>query len=110
MLRALNYRGLLLLPGRPSPGLDIGLAFVYIRPTPGLQILLRLLTASLQHVLDEEVVDVRAYHAADERPDSYRVVTSDRRLVERARELGARVTSSGSFRRRLERALADGPA
>lgn len=56
---------------------------------------------------DHEIVRMLA---ADERPDSYRVVTSDRRLVERARELGARVTSSGSFRRRLERALADGPA
>jgi predicted RNA-binding protein with PIN domain len=56
---------------------------------------------------DHEIVRMLA---ADQRPDSYRVVTSDRRLVERARELGARVTSSGSFRRRLERALANGPA
>jgi predicted RNA-binding protein with PIN domain len=55
---------------------------------------------------DHEIVRMLA---ADQRPDSYRVVTSDRRLVERARELGARVTSSGSFRRRLERALANGP-
>lgn len=55
---------------------------------------------------DHEIVQMLA---ADPQPDSYTVVTSDRRLVERARELGARVTSSGSFRRRLERALADGP-
>ena len=37
--------------------------------------------------------------------DAFRVVTSDRRLVERARQLGAAVTPSGSFRRRLDRAL-----
>jgi predicted RNA-binding protein with PIN domain len=55
---------------------------------------------------DHEIVQMLAAHP---QPDSYTVVTSDRRLVERARELGARVTSSGSFRRRLERALADGP-
>ncbi len=32
------------------------------------------------------------------------VVTSDKRLVERVEQLGARVTSSGSFRARLDRA------
>ena len=41
--------------------------------------------------------------SGDPAPESIRVVTSDRRLVERVRELGASVTSSGSFRRRLAR-------
>jgi predicted RNA-binding protein with PIN domain len=38
----------------------------------------------------------------DPAPESIRVVTSDRRLAERVRELGAMVTSASSFRRRLE--------
>jgi predicted RNA-binding protein with PIN domain len=46
----------------------------------------------------------------DPSPDSVRVVTSDRRLVERARELGAAVMSSGSFRRRMDQALAGAPS
>ena len=40
---------------------------------------------------------------ADEDPDSIDVVTSDAQLAERVRELGARVTSSGRFLRRLDR-------
>jgi predicted RNA-binding protein with PIN domain len=55
---------------------------------------------------DHEIVRMLA---EDQVPASLRVVTSDRRLVERARELGAAVTSSGSFRRRLDRTLADAP-
>lgn len=39
---------------------------------------------------------------ADEDPGTLRVVTSDRRLVEKVTELGAKVTSSGRFRRRLD--------
>lgn len=35
-------------------------------------------------------------------PGSLRVVTSDRQLIEKVREAGAKVTSSGSFRKRLE--------
>ena len=42
-------------------------------------------------------------------PASVRVVTSDRRLAERVRELGGAVTSSTSFRRRMEEALASPP-
>jgi len=38
-------------------------------------------------------------------PDAFRVVTSDHGLLERARRLGAGVTSSGSFRRRMDEAL-----
>jgi len=47
--------------------------------------------------------------AEDPAPELFRVVTSDRRLGERVRELGARVTSSSSFRRRLDEALASAP-
>ena len=56
---------------------------------------------------DHEIVRMLA---EDQVPASVRVVTSDRRLVERAREQGAAVMSSGSFRRRMDRALADAPA
>lgn len=44
-----------------------------------------------------------------ESPESFRVVTSDRRLAERARQLGAAVTSSASFRGRMDRVLASLP-
>ena len=40
--------------------------------------------------------------AADEDPSSLRVVTSDKRLVEKVKELGAKVTGSGKFRTQLE--------
>lgn len=39
--------------------------------------------------------------AADDDPASIRVVTSDRRLVEKVTELGAAVTSSGRFLKQL---------
>ena len=42
--------------------------------------------------------------AADPRPETLTVVTSDRELGERVRELGARVVGVTEFRRRLERA------
>jgi predicted RNA-binding protein with PIN domain len=41
----------------------------------------------------------------DDDPGSLRVVTSDRRLVDRVTALGAKVTSSGRFRRELDQAL-----
>jgi predicted RNA-binding protein with PIN domain len=44
----------------------------------------------------------------DPAPETVAVVTSDRRLVERVRELGAAVTSSGSFRRRIDETLGAG--
>jgi predicted RNA-binding protein with PIN domain len=60
-----------------------------------------------RNAADHEIVRiVRADHA----PDSMTVVTSDRRLIERVRELGARVMSSTSFRRRLIAALESGRA
>jgi predicted RNA-binding protein with PIN domain len=55
---------------------------------------------------DHEIVRMLA---EDPAPDSVKVVTSDRRLVEQARQLGAAVTSSGSFRRRMDEALAGAP-
>jgi predicted RNA-binding protein with PIN domain len=55
---------------------------------------------------DHEIVRMLA---DDPAPESIRVVTSDRRLVERARQLGAEVRSSGWFRRRLDRVLAGAP-
>jgi predicted RNA-binding protein with PIN domain len=54
-----------------------------------------------RNTADDEIVRVIA---ADPAPPSVRVVTSDKRLAERARLLGARVRSSGGFRRRLDAA------
>jgi len=58
-----------------------------------------------RNAADHEIVErVRA----DDDARSLTVVTSDRPLVERVRELGARVTSSGTFRRRLDDAAPPG--
>jgi predicted RNA-binding protein with PIN domain len=54
---------------------------------------------------DHEIVGMVAQ---DPDPESLTVVTSDRRLAERTRDLGARVVSSGSFRRRIDQAGAGG--
>jgi predicted RNA-binding protein with PIN domain len=42
--------------------------------------------------------------AGDPAPSRLRVVTSDKKLADEVRSLGARVTTSGSFRKRLEEA------
>jgi YacP-like NYN domain-containing protein len=55
---------------------------------------------------DHEIVRMLA---EDPAPGSVRVVTSDRRLVEQARQLGAEVRSSGRFRHRLEEVLGGAP-
>jgi predicted RNA-binding protein with PIN domain len=55
---------------------------------------------------DHEIVRMLA---EEQDPESVRVVTSDRQLVERARQLGAEVTGSTSFRRRLDQTLAGAP-
>jgi predicted RNA-binding protein with PIN domain len=55
---------------------------------------------------DHEIV---AMVAAGPDPGSFVVVTSDRRLAERVRELGARVEPSSRFRRWLDRVLATDP-
>jgi predicted RNA-binding protein with PIN domain len=49
---------------------------------------------------DHEIVGIVEQ---DEDRSDVNVVTSDERLAERVRDLGARVTSSGRFRRRLDR-------
>jgi predicted RNA-binding protein with PIN domain len=59
-----------------------------------------------QDAADHEIVRMLA---EDQVPHSVRVVTSDRRLVEQARQLGAAVTSSTSFRRRMDQTLAVAP-
>jgi predicted RNA-binding protein with PIN domain len=56
---------------------------------------------------DHEIIRMLA---EDQVPDSLRVVTSDRRLAERARQLGAAVMSSTSFRRRMDQTLAGTPS
>jgi cytochrome P450 len=61
-----------------------------------------------RNAADDEIVRVLA---ADPAPSSVRVVTSDKRLAERARALGAGVRSPAGFRRRLDEvaaALTDG--
>jgi predicted RNA-binding protein with PIN domain len=55
---------------------------------------------------DDEIVGMLE---GDQAPDSVTVVTSDRRLVERARQLGAGVASASSFRRRMDEVLAGAP-
>ena len=52
---------------------------------------------------DHEIVRMLA---DDRAPHSFTVVTSDRRLAERARQLAAGVTSSTSFRRQMDDVLA----
>ena len=52
---------------------------------------------------DDEIVRIVA---GDEDPATLRVVTSDRRLAERVRELGAPVNGAGNFLRRLEQIAA----
>jgi len=55
---------------------------------------------------DHEIV---AMVAADPEPGGFLVVTSDRRLAERVRDLGALVEPSSRFRRRIDQALATDP-
>jgi predicted RNA-binding protein with PIN domain len=55
---------------------------------------------------DHEIV---AMVAADPEPAGFLVVTSDRRLAELVRDLGALVEPSSRFRRRIDRTLATDP-
>jgi predicted RNA-binding protein with PIN domain len=59
-----------------------------------------------RNAADHEIVDLLAAHPD---PGRHLVVTSDRRLVEQVRELGAGVEGSARFRRRLDRVLATDP-
>ena len=54
-----------------------------------------------RNAADHEIVEMVA---ADPDPGSLTVVTSDARLAERVRDLGAHIVSAGSFRRRLDEA------
>ena len=60
-----------------------------------------------RNAADHEIAEMVA---EDESPATLRVVTSDRDLADRVRQRGARVASSGSFRRRLDEALEGPPA
>ena len=59
-----------------------------------------------RNAADHEIVDLVAGHPD---PGRYLVVTSDRWLVERVRELGAGVEPSSRFRRQLDRVLTTDP-
>jgi predicted RNA-binding protein with PIN domain len=54
-----------------------------------------------RNAADHEIVEMVA---RDPDPTSITVVTSDARLAERVRDLGASVATSGTFRRRLDEA------
>jgi predicted RNA-binding protein with PIN domain len=58
-----------------------------------------------RNAADHEIAEMVA---EDESPATLHVVTSDRDLADRVRQRGARVTSSGAFRRRLDETL-EGP-
>jgi predicted RNA-binding protein with PIN domain len=58
-----------------------------------------------RNAADHEIVSMLA---GEETPGAVRVVTSDRQLGERVRELGAAVTAAGAFRRRVDQVLAGG--
>jgi predicted RNA-binding protein with PIN domain len=59
-----------------------------------------------RNAADDEIVDLVA---ADPAGASLQVVTSDRRLAERVRNLGARIEPSSRFRRRVDQVLATDP-
>jgi predicted RNA-binding protein with PIN domain len=59
-----------------------------------------------RNAADDEIV---AMVGGDPDPGSRQVVTSDRRLAERARDLGAMVEPTSRFRRRLDQALTTDP-
>jgi predicted RNA-binding protein with PIN domain len=60
-----------------------------------------------RNAADHEIAEMVAN---DEAPESLTVVTSDRDLADRVRQGGARVASSGSFRRQLDEALEGRPS
>ncbi|HEV8424386.1 MAG TPA: NYN domain-containing protein [Actinomycetes bacterium] len=59
-----------------------------------------------RNAADDEIVRMVA---DDQAPDRFRVVTSDRQLVDRVRRLGAGVEPSSRFRRRIDHVLASDP-
>jgi predicted RNA-binding protein with PIN domain len=72
--------------------------------SPGLHGAVRVAFAS-RHGRNAADHDIIRIVAEDPAPGSLTVVTSDADLAEQVRQLGARVRSSGSFRRRLDEVL-----
>ena len=93
---------------RYAASTDEDVTVVFDRRLPGhppeIQSALKVVFASWRgrNAADHEIVRIVA---ADPASNSIRVVTSDRRLGERVRELGEAVTSSMWFRRRLTETL-----
>jgi predicted RNA-binding protein with PIN domain len=85
---------------------------VFDRRPPGLQpgrhggVVVAFASRPGRNAADDEIVHILA---ADPAPPSFAVVTSDKRLAERARQLGASVQSTGAFRRRLDAARDGSP-
>ena len=69
--------------------------------TPGTRGPIEVMFASRtgRNAADHDIVQVVA---EDQAPETITVVTSDRALVDRVKQRGARVASAGSFRRRME--------
>jgi predicted RNA-binding protein with PIN domain len=55
-----------------------------------------------RNAADDDIVEMVV---ADDDPRSLTVVTSDRHLAQRVRELGAQITGAGMFRKRLDESL-----
>ena len=93
-----------------ATGDDVTVVFVRRPPDvdPGHHGAVRVAFASRhgRNAADDEIVTMVA---GDPDPAAGRVVTSDRRLAERVRDLGAGVEPSSRFRRRIDRVLASDP-
>jgi predicted RNA-binding protein with PIN domain len=77
-----------------------------LRPGTHGAIQVRFASSHGRNAADHEIVRMVA---DDQDPATLRVVTSDRRLRERVTDFGATVTSTGSFRRRLDAILDEHP-
>ncbi|MBI4261324.1 MAG: NYN domain-containing protein [Actinobacteria bacterium] len=90
----------------------VELTVVFDRRLPGMDegdhegVEVRFATRRGRNAADHEI-EVMVAEEAD--PSSIRVVTSDRRLSERVREMGARVVSSGTFVRDLDATVGRSP-
>lgn len=82
--------GIVIFDGRPfDPG------------ATGVRLEIRFASRRGRDAADDDIVDLVA---GTEDPRELRVVTSDTRLAERVRALGANVTGAGELRRRLDQA------
>jgi predicted RNA-binding protein with PIN domain len=73
-----------------------------VSPGPHRAVMVAFASRSGRNAADHEIVRMLAEEPV---PQALTVVTSDARLVERVRAIGAQVRSSGSFRRRIDRTL-----